>query len=158
MENTINFVILASQYLGIDPKGIITGLIGATFSVLVLNRNKFSVSKVILIIFSGAVLSGYGIHIYLRSISLKILKEQLSLVYSVSSLVSFLATYLSSIKTAAPTLTNSIVTGVTNLALKLFSAKYSVDVKPNKPDEHTDHYADHSRTVDGDTSSEGSEE
>jgi hypothetical protein len=157
MENTINFVILASQYLGIDPKGIITGLIGATFSVLVLNRNKFSVSKVILIIFSGAVLSGYAIQIY--SWYLPKTPKGAAVAGLLSIVTGFISSdILSSIKTAAPTLTNSIVTGVTNLALKLFSAKYSVDVKPNKPDEHTDHYADHSRTVDGDTSSEGSEE
>jgi hypothetical membrane protein len=137
MENTINFVILASQYLGIDPKGIITGLIGATFSVLVLNRNKFSVSKVILIIFSGAVLSGYGIHIFEEYLPKN--PKGTAIASLLSVVTGFISSdILSSIKTAAPTFTNSVIKVLTNILLKFVSTKNGVDVTPNDSKQPSD--------------------
>lgn len=118
-----NLLLEVLQWLEMEPLGVTTGVIGSTLSLFVVNGNTFTWRRTILILFAGVGLCGYTLTIA-GVLSARVFDgpeavRSASLVLNI--LIGFIASdALSSVKTAAPTLTNLIVNYLVNFLKKFW--------------------------------------
>lgn len=126
--NLINLILEVLRALEMDPHGVFTGLAGSVLSLFVLNGNSFTWKKTGLIIVAGVCICGYSMP-WIEQIVITSGKTR-SPAHLLNLGVGFISSdLLSSIKTAAPTLTNTLI----KLASKILSNFVGVAPPTNQP-------------------------